>query len=118
MPAIAAAARAIPRLNSCGFFFDAWDAPRSTTIAMCRTVDLPGQSAAPAAAIAVAARDASASASYDPPFIFWGSYQKLPERAKKYLRGHDSFPGSKEQYRLPITCPKSWRIKIPLSSRP
>jgi hypothetical protein len=37
--------------------------------------------------------------SYDAPFISWGSYQKLPERAKKYLRGHDSFPGSKEQYR-------------------
>lgn len=36
---------------------------------------------------------------YEPPYVSWGSYQKLPERAKKYFTGHDSFPGSKEQYK-------------------
>jgi hypothetical protein len=43
--------------------------------------------------------------SYDPPFISWGSYQKLPERAKKYLKGHDSFPGSQADLSSP-----SWRF--------
>jgi len=39
---------------------------------------------------------------YEPPYLSWGSSQKLPERAKKHFRGDSMFPGSLEEYRS--TC--------------
>lgn len=35
---------------------------------------------------------------YSPSYLGWGSDQKLPERAKKFLSGHPSFPGTTEQF--------------------
>jgi len=36
---------------------------------------------------------------YEPPFLSWGSDQRLPERAKKFFAGDKTFPGSADQYR-------------------
>jgi hypothetical protein len=35
---------------------------------------------------------------YVPPFLSWGSDQKLPERAQKFFSGHRTFPGTAEQF--------------------
>ncbi|SNT53121.1 hypothetical protein SAMN05216374_4623 [Tardiphaga sp. OK246] len=37
-------------------------------------------------------------ATYKPRGLGWGASQKLPERAKKYFRGHASFPGGFDDF--------------------
>ena len=35
---------------------------------------------------------------HKPRMLSWGSNQKLPERAKKYFKGHGTFPGTPEDF--------------------
>jgi hypothetical protein len=35
---------------------------------------------------------------YRPRYLGWGSNQKIPDRAKKYLTGHHTFPGEREDF--------------------
>lgn len=35
---------------------------------------------------------------YSPPFLSWGSNQKIPERARKYFSGDELFPGTTQQF--------------------
>jgi hypothetical protein len=54
-------------------------------------------------------------ANYSPPFLGWGSNQKLPERAKKFFSGPSSFPGTIEQYRSACVMLRDEARKLPHS---